>query len=316
VPTQGLADMPLACACFLQSALVEAFRSLAQHLTWADQNDPQMFDQFVELRVRSTGRCQALCVTDCAVPPQMLAHFSRVLAQCGSHTSVAVQLLQTLCILVLNTSRATSLFYLCSNNYLDDVLTCADKQLHLDAQAGGGTELLAWYISFLKAVSLRLDAATIQFFVTDTQPPQCRLYAHAMRYIRHGDALVRVAARAAVLNVLKVHEPRVLQAAMGDTALRSALCHDLCVDAVDCVSRVGAALVTAPHTGVGATVQALPPPWSHVSQACEELGASTLVEAKRKTAMHLTLRSHSRKMMCCAFSMTSCTSASPKSQPQ
>jgi hypothetical protein len=37
----------------LQAALVEAFRLLAQLLTWSDQHEPALFDFFVEQRVRS-----------------------------------------------------------------------------------------------------------------------------------------------------------------------------------------------------------------------------------------------------------------------
>jgi protein CLEC16A len=263
---------------------VDAFRSLAQHLTWADQHDAQLFDLFVELRVRGStpDSVPRHTRTELNAPPcaQMVAHFSRVLAQCAlpsgsgtAHTAVAVQLLQTLSILVLNTSRVTSMYYLCSNNYLEDVLTCADKQLHAagDSEAGG-SELLAWYVSFLKALSLRLDKHTIQFFVTDAQPPSCRLYAHVLRYITHGDALVRAAARAAVLNVLKVNDGRVLQAALGDDSLRAALCTTLAYDVATCTSRVGAALVAPPAAG-DVPLSALPPPWSDVAHACEELGA-------------------------------------------
>ena len=251
---------------------------------WADQNDAQLFDLFVELRVRgstpdlvprNTGLSQKF-----RGPAQMVAHFSRVLAQCAlpsgsgtAHSAVAVQLLQTLSILVLNTSKETSMYYLCSNNYLEDVLTCADKQLHeTDGGDAGGSELLAWYVSFLKALSLRLDKDTIQFFVTDAQPPSCRLYAHVLRYITHGDALVRAAARAAVLNVLKVNDARVLQAALGNDRLRSALCTTLASDVATCTSRVGAALVARPAAG-DVPLSALPPPWSDVAHACEELGA-------------------------------------------
>ena len=270
----------------VQEALVDAFRSLAQHLTWADQNDPQLFDLFVELRVRgvrqhswSQSRADA---GSHRLSQQMVAHFSRVLAQCAlpggsgtAHSAVAVQLLQTLSILVLNTSRETSMYYLCSNNYLEDVLTCADKQLHeTGGGEAGGSELLAWYVSFLKALSLRLDAQTIQFFVTDAQPPACRLYAHVLRYITHGDALVRAAARAAVLNVLKVNDPRVLQAALGDDSLRAALCTTLASDVATCTARIGAALVARPAPGGDVPLAALPPPWSDVAHACEELGAS------------------------------------------
>jgi hypothetical protein len=72
----------------------------------------------------------------------MLAHFVQVLVQCwpkgeaGSpaprrYPVVALQLLQTLSILVQNTERETSLYYLFSNNYINDLIEV--KQFDFDA---------------------------------------------------------------------------------------------------------------------------------------------------------------------------------------
>jgi protein CLEC16A len=169
----------------------------------------------------------------------MLAHFVRILVQCtpaaapsatapvvaaGEFTGVAVQLLQSLSILVQNTRCKTSIFYLFSNNYINDLMELKQFDFGVDE------EVLAWYISFLKAISLRLDGETIQFFVSDAPevvlegaggkrrsevnaggdahlvPAAFSLYTQVIRYVQHQDSMVRAAARVATLNVFQVND--------------------------------------------------------------------------------------------------------------
>jgi len=173
----------------------------------------------------------------------MLAHFVRILVQCtpaaapsasapvvvdGVFTGVAVQLLQSLSILVQNTRRETSIYYLFSNNYINDLMELKQFDFGVDE------EVLAWYISFLKAISLSLNERTIQFFVSDAPeaalevasgrrrgeandgatapllvPAAFSLYSQLIRYVQHQDSMVRAAARVATLNVFQVNDPAV-----------------------------------------------------------------------------------------------------------
>jgi hypothetical protein len=170
----------------------------------------------------------------------MLAHFVRILVQCAPASSgaaghspftvVAVQLLQTLSILVQNTRRETSIYYLFSNNYINDLMELKQFDYGVDE------EVLAWYISFLKAISLRLNDATIQFFVSDAEdgaggrrskaepgagaaapsvPAAFPLYSQVIRYVQHADSMVRAAARSATLNVFQVDDPAVRVCSLG-----------------------------------------------------------------------------------------------------
>ena len=173
---------------------------------------------------------------------QMLAHFVRILVQCtpaaapsaaaptvgaGLYTGVAVQLLQSLSILVQNTRRETSIYYLFSNNYINDLMELKQFDYGVDE------EVLAWYISFLKAISIRLNERTIQFFVSDAAeaghdsaggkrrgdatsgsasslvPAAFSLYTQVIRYVQHQDSMVRAAARVATLNVFQVNDAAV-----------------------------------------------------------------------------------------------------------
>jgi hypothetical protein len=135
-----------------------------------------------------------------------------------------MQLLQTLSILVQNTERETSIYFLFSNNYINDLIGVTAFDFDADE------EVLAWYISFLKAISIRLNAQTIQFFVGDEGgPPRRRsvtgaaaggtllpppappatfpLYARLSRYVRHSEQLVCTSARIALLNIFRVDDP-------------------------------------------------------------------------------------------------------------
>lgn len=77
---------------------------------------------------------------------------------CGPFDN-ASKLLQTLNILFENLRHETSLFYLLSNNHVNSILT---GKFDFEDE-----ELLAYYISFLKTLSLRLDSNTVHFFFNE-----------------------------------------------------------------------------------------------------------------------------------------------------
>ena len=65
-------------------------------------------------------------------------------------------MLQTLYILIQNLRSQTALFYVCSNNHINDLLVLA-----FDFE---DEEVLGYYINLLKSISLRLTPKTVQFF--------------------------------------------------------------------------------------------------------------------------------------------------------
>ena len=132
-----------------RDALVETFREIAELMIWGDQNEPSFFDAFVEMRT--------------------LTHFSRFINQQARHRAahrqgqparggshLTLQLLQTLSIMVQNIQLETSLFYLFSNNHVNELIEC---DFDFDDE-----EVMAYYISLLKTISLKLNPATVQFF--------------------------------------------------------------------------------------------------------------------------------------------------------
>ena len=67
-----------------------------------------------------------------------------------------MQVLQTLYILIQNLRRETALYYICSNNHLNDLMI-----LPFDFE---DEEVLGYYINLLKSISLQLTPKTAQFF--------------------------------------------------------------------------------------------------------------------------------------------------------
>jgi hypothetical protein len=70
--------------------------------------------------------------------------------------------------------------------------------------ASGDEELLAYWISFLKTLSLSANANTIHFFYSIPKPgamPEFRLYTEAIRFFAHPDSMVRTAVRTITLTI-------------------------------------------------------------------------------------------------------------------
>ncbi|KAG7378505.1 Protein CL16A [Phytophthora pseudosyringae] len=186
--------------------IVELLRVLAEFLIYSDQH-----------RVSVGLEDQAAAgLDDGAVPDDAGAFFdyfgeTNMLALLvelgGSRPSVAVQvqLLQTMSILVQNIATRTSLYFLLSNNHVNRLLECPFA-------VDGDDDVRDWYVTLLKALSLRLNEETVQFFL-DTQQGgehfRFPLYARALRFGRCNETMVKVAVKTLTLNVLKVPDARV-----------------------------------------------------------------------------------------------------------
>jgi hypothetical protein len=79
---------------------------------------------------------------------------------------IATQALQSISILIQNVSRATSLYMILSNNRINDLI---HLPLHLYAklcQPPEHAELATHFITFSKSLAIRMNAQTLQFFLT------------------------------------------------------------------------------------------------------------------------------------------------------
>ncbi|KAM3961022.1 C-type lectin domain containing ema [Aphomia sociella] len=166
-----------------RGTLVESLRCIAEILIWGDQNDSSVFDFFLE--------------------KNMLSYFLRIMRQkCGGSSYVCVQLLQTLNILFENIRNETSLYYLLSNNHVNSIIV---HKFDFSDE-----EVMAYYISFLKTLSLKLNNHTIHFFYNE-HTKDFPLYTEAIKFFNHSESMVRIAVRTLTLNVYRVQDASMLR---------------------------------------------------------------------------------------------------------
>ena len=170
-----------------KDTVVEALRSIAELMIWGDQHDPSFFEFFAEHHT--------------------LSYFRRILDQpyCRSG-EVAVQILQTLSILTQNIQSEQAIYFLFSNNHVNQIIA-QDFNFKDD-------EVLGYYISFLKTISLKLNAGTVQFFFlkrrlaegSDEMRVEFPFYSRIIQFFRHEESMVRAAVRTCTLNIYSVKD--------------------------------------------------------------------------------------------------------------
>lgn len=119
---------------------------------------------------------------------------------------VAKQVLQTLGIIIQNIKSETGIFFLFSNNHVNNIVA-----IRFDFE---DEEVLGYYISFLKAISLKLNPSTVQFFMVDPTSEQqgseglsFPVYTEAVKFAHHKEGMVRAGVRTLTLNVYSVRDP-------------------------------------------------------------------------------------------------------------
>jgi Uncharacterised conserved protein/CLEC16A C-terminal len=160
-----------------QTQVVEHLRTIAELMIWGDTHNPLFFEFFCE--------------------KSMLRFFLDILED-KCDRNVKVQLIQTLSILIQNISDERSVFYLLSNNFVNDLIV---HQFDFNDE-----ELLAYYISFLKTLSLKLNERTILFFFNE-RANDFPLYTEAIKFFKNREQMVRIAVRTLSLNVYKIDYP-------------------------------------------------------------------------------------------------------------
>ncbi|KAL5254590.1 hypothetical protein ACHWQZ_G014141 [Mnemiopsis leidyi] len=165
-----------------KTLIVEVLRSIAETVIWGDQNDPRVFDFFLEKGIQS--------------------YFLSIIEQPKCGTYVCTQLLQTLNILFENIRNETSIYFLLSNNHVNSII-CHEFDF-------SDEEIMAYYISFLKTLSLKLNSNTIHFFYNE-HLRDFPLYTEAIKFFNHSESMVRIAVRTLTLNVYKVGDEAIIK---------------------------------------------------------------------------------------------------------
>ncbi|PAV80323.1 hypothetical protein WR25_08365 [Diploscapter pachys] len=163
-----------------KKVLVEALRAIAEILIWGDQNDGSVFDFFLER--------------------QMLSHFLSIMKQ--ESGSLNCQLLQTLNIIFENMKHETSLYFLLSNNHVNSIIS---HKFDLNNE-----EIMAYYISFLKALSFKLNPCTIHFFFNESTN-EFPLLIESLKLYDSRESMVRIAVRNIILNIVRVKDDGMIE---------------------------------------------------------------------------------------------------------
>ncbi|KAM3386275.1 hypothetical protein ACQJBY_009726 [Aegilops geniculata] len=162
--------------------VVEALRSIAELMIYGDQHDPLFFEFFME--------------------KQIMGEFARIL-RISKLSRVSLQLLQTMSIMIQNLRNEHSIYYIFSNEHINFLITYSfDFQID---------EMLSYYISFLRAISGKLNKNTISLLVTtkNDEVISFPLYVEALKFAFHEDSMIRVAIRTLTLNVYHVGDESV-----------------------------------------------------------------------------------------------------------
>lgn len=145
----------------------------------------------------------------------MLALFLEIMRSPeGCPTQVLMQILQTLSILCQSVRNTTSMYYLLSNNYINDIIGYP-----YDFE---DDELVDTFISFMKSLSLRLNSQTVQFFFIE-ETGSYPLLSKAVTFLSFKEPMVRTAAQATILNVYRIAEVRAREYALQDSILQGLL---------------------------------------------------------------------------------------------
>ncbi|KAG0343158.1 Protein CL16A, partial [Podila minutissima] len=125
-------------------------------------------------------------------------HFLKIL-QSKNDGALIVQVLQTLNIMFENVRSRESLYFLLSNNYVNQVIG-----LRYDFS---NDEILAYYIYLLRTLSFKLSKDTIYFFFNE-HLDDFPLYSEAIKFFNHEESMIRIAVRVITLNVYSVNDKK------------------------------------------------------------------------------------------------------------
>ncbi|XP_060172405.1 protein TRANSPARENT TESTA 9 isoform X2 [Lycium barbarum] len=162
--------------------VIEALRSISELITYGDQHDVAYFEFFME--------------------KQVMGEFVRIL-RISRTVIVSLQLLQTMSIVIQNLKNEHSIYYMFSNEHINHLITYS-----FDFR---NEELLSYYISFLRAISGKLNKNTISLLVKthNEEVVSFPLYVEAIRFAFHEESMIRTAVRALTLNVYHVGDEAV-----------------------------------------------------------------------------------------------------------
>lgn len=175
-----------------EGKVVEILRVIAEMVVYGDNNSEILFDffceknmlsLFVDIMYSSINGSDEIVVTKEKCP-----------------VLVYVQVLQTLSILINCVRNDTSLYYLLSNNYINEILLF--PLYNFDNES-----LRDQFASFLKSLSLRLNIQTVQFFFNE-ETGVFPLLTRAIELLTSKETMVRIASQTTILNIYRIKDEK------------------------------------------------------------------------------------------------------------
>lgn len=111
-----------------------------------------------------------------------------------NHKQINLQIIKSFAVLILNTTNLSTLYYLFSNNFINQIVS--NDYVKYD------DDFLSYYINFLKSLVQKLDETTIQFFF-NKQFNSFPLLQSALKFYNHHDPMVKNTVRNILLTILK-----------------------------------------------------------------------------------------------------------------
>lgn len=109
--------------------------------------------------------------------------------------AISIQIIQSFSLLILNVSTQTTLYFIFSNNFINQIIS-QDYSKYDD-------EFIAYFINFIKSLSLKIDTTTIQFFFHE-QYNSFPLIQSSMRFYNHSDSMIKTTVRNILLTFMKL----------------------------------------------------------------------------------------------------------------
>lgn len=111
-----------------------------------------------------------------------------------NNKQINLQIIKSFSVLILNTTNMTTLYYIFSNNFINQIISNDYEKYDED--------FLSYYINFLKSLVQKMDQTTVQFFF-HKQYNSFPLLQSALKYYNHPDPMVKNTVRNIVLTILK-----------------------------------------------------------------------------------------------------------------
>ncbi|PON70083.1 hypothetical protein PanWU01x14_082580 [Parasponia andersonii] len=157
--------------------VVDLLQSIVEIVTYGDKQDPMIFECFMEC--------------------QVLAEFVRVL-KISRNSRIEIPLLQYLSIMIQNLDSEHAIYYCFSNEYINNII---EHEFEFDRG-----DLAQYYVSFLRAVSSKLNRDTLCLLVkvNGDAVVSFPLYSEALKFAGHEEKMIQTAIRSLALNIYNV----------------------------------------------------------------------------------------------------------------